>query len=204
MYWISRPDGAGIIIIGKMAATALQEATRLAIDRSSWHGRLDENLVHSAVKKGISKDFIEGRKEVNDRNCDRLFNRALKQISEKMVNAKYMVPCNITGADFPAEFTLGPIEFMLRDDFFHQYNAQLKENTKSEFGAQLDDSMQSYFAQFSCVAQVKLDGYCQEVGQKLANDLGPVDNRACSFCCFLIQECKRGGFDEGRSFGPFR
>ena len=34
--------------------------------------------------------------------------------------------------------------------------------------------------------------------------LGPVDNRACSFCCFLIQECKRGGFDEGRSFGPFR
>ena len=37
-----------------------------------------------------------------------------------------------------------------------------------------------------------------------ADELGPVDNRACSFCCFLIQECKRGGFDEGRSFGPFR
>ena len=40
--------------------------------------------------------------------------------------------------------------------------------------------------------------------QKYVPVLGPVDNRACSFCCFLIQECKRGGFDEGRSFGPFR
>ena len=43
-----------------------------------------------------------------------------------------------------------------------------------------------------------------ESAEENFNRLGPVDNRACSFCCFLIQECKRGGFDEGRSFGPFR
>ncbi len=132
-FTLPHPKGNGNLITGEAAALRFHNiAKRHLSTKPEFTNNFDTRDFTEAVQTEFVRVFLKNQeKEINQRVTDKMLSAAIKTADESHKELKHFIPCVIVWSKEPAEFQIGPVEFVRMEKFLaDQSNAFEKERLR--------------------------------------------------------------------------
>lgn len=131
LHTINRPDGRGIFILGKVGATALHEASKLALGSDAklrWRATVDS--VRNEIKNRLLTEVFSGQ-TFDQTITERIISESLAAVAKtKLMTLTHVLPCILSHSTSRFEFSIGPVRFITTERFLEEYDADLVRYTQ--------------------------------------------------------------------------
>ena len=190
LYSLAHPKGKGMLICGYEAYQRFNIlAERFLSSQKDKAVNVHLPEYAKAIRAEFVRRFIEEPKAVVDRrNVDRMLSSAYRCISKEFDTVIHYIPCSIFRSNDPAEFEVGPVDFVHKFKFEELYGEKIeaqrailakkhqercqeaiRSGTPADRGAtpaqseglanHLVDNLKDFFSRFDWIAVVKI-GKC--------------------------------------------
>ncbi len=118
--------------------------------------------------------LVLGGLEITVENAHEVFDSALRKLEEGYLELTYYVPCSVVAERSYPCFNIGPVCFVLRDNFFSANEASI-QNAVAEFGTpQINEKvfadLRSFYSGFQWVASITVPRCDPETSRRRAHD----------------------------------
>jgi hypothetical protein len=151
LHNIPRPGG-GIFLFSHAGDERFwQIAERGLSARGSERRKHDINRLVQSLKREFIQRLLGSPDSIREDNAHDLFDFIFRALCAENEQLEHFVPCSVVAHRIPAGFSIGPVSFVLKEDFFRQHNSTLKAKDELFFSRFKD-----FFLQFRWVASVKV------------------------------------------------
>jgi hypothetical protein len=128
--------------------------------------------VIAALKRELST-LILGGFELTAENAHEVFNSALRKLEVEYSELTYYIPCSVVAERSYASFFIGPVAFVLRDQFFKQNEAAVGEAVAKFGSAEICEKMlartHSFYSDFQWIASIAVPPCDPEISRRRAH-----------------------------------
>jgi hypothetical protein len=151
LHNVPRPNG-GNLLISQAGTERFSQIAKRGLEAMGSEGK-KHNI--QEIVKFLKKEFV-GRlltspETITEENAHDIFDFVIKELSGKFEELDHFVPCSLVAHKIPRHFSIGPVRFVLKEDFFKQHDSELQAEDKVRFSW-----LQEFFSQFMWVASVRV------------------------------------------------
>ncbi len=128
------------------------------------------------VVEALKTEFLShilGGFDVSATNAHHVFNSTILKLKEGYLALTYHVPCSVVAERSPSSFTIGPVTFRLREQFFEQNGSAIQHSlsdfTNSRVGEVILARMQAFYSEFQWIASITVPPCDSEISRRRAH-----------------------------------
>lgn len=129
--------------------------------------------VVKALKAELSTRILGGF-EITSDNAHEIFTSAVRNLEQGYERLTYYVPCSIVAERSFPQFTIGPVVFTLRDQFFEQHRDSIREAVakfkNSDMEGVVLSRIESFYSEFQWIACITLPACDADVSRSRAHE----------------------------------
>lgn len=132
--------------------------------------RLDR--VVETLKRELS-NLLLGGFDMTPENAHEVFDSAVRKLEGEYSELTYYVPCSVVAQRTYSTFTIGPVVFVLRDQFFEQNETAIRDGLAKSGNPQVSEVLftraHSFYSEFQWIASITVRPCDQEISKSRAH-----------------------------------